>query len=69
MGMHLSNFSFLCILQENPTPVGWKSLLVIRNVPNRPTASTEVEKLIRRFGTVIKTLVISDMVRAVCQLH
>uniref|UniRef100_A0A3Q2WI50 Zinc finger protein 638-like n=1 Tax=Haplochromis burtoni TaxID=8153 RepID=A0A3Q2WI50_HAPBU len=47
-------------------PVGWNSLLVIGNVPDTPSGSSEVEKLVRRFGTVIKTLVLSSMV--ICEM-
>lgn len=51
---------------ETPAPVGWSSLLVISNVPGTPSASSEVEKLVRRFGTVIKTLVLNNMV--ICEM-
>ncbi|XP_036927949.1 zinc finger protein 638-like [Acanthopagrus latus] len=51
---------------ESPVPVGWSSLLVIRNVPNTPAGSSEVQKLVRRFGTVIKTLELSSMV--ICEM-
>ncbi|KAK2815487.1 hypothetical protein Q5P01_025954 [Channa striata] len=51
---------------ENSSPVGWSSLLVISNVPNTPSASSEVLKLVRRFGTVIKTLVLNNMV--ICEM-
>ncbi|XP_078022456.1 uncharacterized protein LOC117254879 isoform X3 [Epinephelus lanceolatus] len=51
---------------ENAVPVGWSCLLVINNVPNTPSASSEVQKLVRRFGTVIKTLVLNNMV--VCEM-
>lgn len=54
----------LCFLQESPVPVGWSSLLVISNVPDTPPGSSEVQKLVRRFGTVIKTLVLNSTVRA-----
>lgn len=47
---------------ESPVPVGWSSLLVISNVPNTPSGSSEVQKLVQRFGTVIKTLVLNNMV-------
>uniref|UniRef100_A0A3P8Q9V5 Matrin-type domain-containing protein n=1 Tax=Astatotilapia calliptera TaxID=8154 RepID=A0A3P8Q9V5_ASTCA len=47
-------------------PVAWNSLLVIGNVPDTPSGSSEVEKLVRRFGTVIKTLVLSSMV--ICEM-
>ncbi|XP_035772431.1 uncharacterized protein LOC102790544 [Neolamprologus brichardi] len=47
-------------------PVSWNSLLVIGNVPDTPSGSSEVEKLVRRFGTVIKTLVLSSMV--ICEM-
>uniref|UniRef100_A0A672Y8G9 Zinc finger protein 638-like n=1 Tax=Sphaeramia orbicularis TaxID=375764 RepID=A0A672Y8G9_9TELE len=49
---------------ESLEPVGWKSLIVIGNVP--PSSSSEVQKLVRRFGTVIKTLVLNDMV--ICEM-
>lgn len=39
---------------------------MISNVPNTPSAPSEVQKLVRRFGTVIKTLVLNNMVRTVC---
>lgn len=39
---------------------------MISNVPDTPSASSEVQKLVRRFGTVIKTLVLNNMVRTVC---
>uniref|UniRef100_A0A3B5BE80 Zinc finger protein 638-like n=1 Tax=Stegastes partitus TaxID=144197 RepID=A0A3B5BE80_9TELE len=51
---------------ESPAPVGWSSLLVISNVPNTPPGSSEVQKLVQRFGTVIKTLVLNNMV--ICQM-
>ncbi|KAM9363183.1 uncharacterized protein ABDE67_013971 isoform 2-T2 [Symphorus nematophorus] len=51
---------------ENHVPVGWSSLLVISNVPNSPSGSSEVQKLVRRFGTVIKTLVLNSMV--ICEM-
>ncbi|XP_073333079.1 uncharacterized protein [Pagrus major] len=51
---------------ESPVPVGWSSLLVIRNVPNTPAGSSEVQKLVRRFGTVIKTLELNSMV--ICEM-
>ncbi|KAM7009668.1 uncharacterized protein LKV04_001604 [Tautogolabrus adspersus] len=51
---------------ESPAPVGWSSLLVISNVPNTPSGSSEVQKLVRRFGTVIKTLVLNSMV--ICEM-
>lgn len=38
---------------------------MISNVPETPSASSEVQKLVRRFGTVIKTLVLKNMVRVV----
>uniref|UniRef100_A0A1A8DYW7 Matrin-type domain-containing protein n=1 Tax=Nothobranchius kadleci TaxID=1051664 RepID=A0A1A8DYW7_NOTKA len=50
----------------NPTPVGWSSLLVIKNVPDSSSGSSEVIKLVRRFGTVIKTLVLNGMV--ICEM-
>ncbi|XP_030580465.1 zinc finger protein 638-like [Archocentrus centrarchus] len=51
---------------ERRAPVGWNSLLVISNVPNTPYGSSEVQKLVRRFGTVIRTLVLSNMV--ICEM-
>ncbi|XP_026158859.1 zinc finger protein 638-like [Mastacembelus armatus] len=51
---------------ENPSPVGWSRLVVIGNVPNTPSGSSEVQKLVRRFGTVIKTLVLNNMV--ICEM-
>ncbi|XP_044044998.1 zinc finger protein 638-like isoform X3 [Siniperca chuatsi] len=51
---------------ESPVPVGWSSLLVINNVPNTPSGSSEVQKLVRRFGTVIKTLVLNNTV--ICEM-
>ncbi|XP_026215735.1 zinc finger protein 638-like isoform X2 [Anabas testudineus] len=51
---------------ERPPPVTWSSLLVISNVPETPSASSEVQKLVRRFGTVIKTLVLKNMV--ICEM-
>ncbi|XP_034749834.1 zinc finger protein 638-like [Etheostoma cragini] len=51
---------------ESPGPVGWNCLLVISNVPNTPTGASEVQKLVRRFGTVIKTVVLNNMV--ICEM-
>nr|XP_020464649.1 zinc finger protein 638-like isoform X2 [Monopterus albus] len=51
---------------ENTAPVGWGRLLVISNVPDTPPGSAEVQKLVRRFGTVIKTLVLNNMV--ICEM-
>ncbi|CAK6971659.1 uncharacterized protein LOC128366986 [Scomber scombrus] len=51
---------------ESPAPVGWGRLLVIRNVPNTPSGPSEVLKLVRRFGIVINTLVLSNMV--ICEM-
>ncbi|KAG8014972.1 RNA-binding protein 20 [Nibea albiflora] len=51
---------------ESSVLVGWSSLLVISNVPSTPSSSSEVEKLVRRFGTVIKTLVLNNMV--ICEM-
>lgn len=51
---------------KSSVPVGWRSLLVISNVPNTTSGSSEVQKLVQRFGTVIKTLVLNSMV--ICQL-
>ncbi|XP_075907473.1 uncharacterized protein LOC142904938 isoform X3 [Nelusetta ayraudi] len=53
-------------LPENFSPVSWNTLLVIQNVPDTPTGSSEVQKLVGRFGTVIKTLVLSGMV--ICEM-
>ncbi|KAF7652324.1 hypothetical protein LDENG_00098160 [Lucifuga dentata] len=52
---------------ENPAPVGWSSLLIISNVPETPTGPTEVQKLVRRFGTVIKTLVLNNNL-VICEM-
>ncbi|XP_054461246.1 zinc finger protein 638-like [Anoplopoma fimbria] len=51
---------------ESSVPVGWSCLLVINNVPNTPSGSSEVQKLVRRFGTVIKTLVLNNTV--ICEM-
>ncbi|XP_031723012.1 zinc finger protein 638-like isoform X2 [Anarrhichthys ocellatus] len=51
---------------ESSFPVGWSCLLVISNVPNTPSGPSEVQKLVRRFGTVIKTLVLNDTV--ICEM-
>ncbi|KAM6939621.1 uncharacterized protein FYW49_008509 [Xenentodon cancila] len=51
---------------ESSAPVAWNTLLVIRNVPNTPSGASEVLKLVRRFGTVIKTLVLNSMV--ICEM-
>uniref|UniRef100_A0A665T5S5 Matrin-type domain-containing protein n=1 Tax=Echeneis naucrates TaxID=173247 RepID=A0A665T5S5_ECHNA len=51
---------------ESMVPVSWNTLLVIGNVPNTPSGSSEVQKLVRRFGTVIKTLVLNNMV--ICEM-
>ncbi|XP_068178106.1 zinc finger protein 638-like isoform X2 [Antennarius striatus] len=51
---------------ESSVPVGWSSLVVINNVPSTPTGSSEVQKLVQRFGTVIKTLVLNSMV--ICEM-
>ncbi|MEQ2304418.1 hypothetical protein AMECASPLE_026806, partial [Ameca splendens] len=51
---------------ESPALVGWSSLVVIRNVPDTPADSTEVLKLMRRFGTVIKSLVVNNMI--ICEM-
>lgn len=51
---------------EGPPPVGWNSLVVIKNVPDTSTASTDVLKLMRRFGTVIKSLVVNSMI--ICEM-
>ncbi|KAG7235856.1 hypothetical protein INR49_002053 [Caranx melampygus] len=53
-------------LNTPENPVIWSTLLVISNVPNTPSGSSEVQKLVRRFGTVIKTLVLNNMV--VCEM-
>lgn len=52
----------LCVVQESPSQVGWSSLLVIQNVPHTSNGSAEVQKLVRRFGTVIRSLVLHTMV-------
>ncbi|XP_045903071.1 zinc finger protein 638-like isoform X1 [Micropterus dolomieu] len=51
---------------ESPVPVNWSSLLVISNVPNTMSGSSEVQNLVRRFGTVIKTLVLNNTV--ICEM-
>ncbi|TWW59498.1 zinc finger protein 638-like [Takifugu flavidus] len=51
---------------ESPAQVGWSSLLVIQNVPHTSNGSAEVQKLVRRFGTVIRSLVLQTMV--VCEM-
>ncbi|XP_074540902.1 uncharacterized protein LOC141801656 isoform X2 [Halichoeres trimaculatus] len=51
---------------DSPAPVGWSSLLVISNVPSTTSGPSEVQKLVRRFGTVIKTLVLNSMV--ICEM-
>ncbi|XP_034398430.1 zinc finger protein 638-like isoform X1 [Cyclopterus lumpus] len=51
---------------ESSVLVGWSCLLVISNVPNTPSGSSEVQKLVRRFGTVIKTLVLNNTV--ICEM-
>lgn len=54
--------SLLCVVQESSALVGWSSLLVIQNVPPTSNCSSEVQKLVRRFGTVIRSLVLHNMV-------
>lgn len=54
--------SLVCVVQESPAQVGWSSLLVIQNVPHESNGSAEVQKLVRRFGTVIRSLVLQNMV-------
>ncbi|XP_029951020.1 zinc finger protein 638-like [Salarias fasciatus] len=51
---------------DSPVRVGWSRLLVIRNVPDSPAGSSQVLTLVRRFGTVIKSLVLSGMV--ICEM-
>ncbi|XP_043969386.1 uncharacterized protein LOC122829136 isoform X1 [Gambusia affinis] len=51
---------------DGSAPVGWNSLVVIKNVPDSPGSSTEVLKLMRRFGTVIKFLVVNSMI--ICEM-
>nr|XP_040043536.1 zinc finger protein 638-like isoform X2 [Gasterosteus aculeatus aculeatus] len=51
---------------ESSVAVGWSSLLVISNVPSTPSGPAEVQKLVRRFGTVIKTLELNNMV--ICEM-
>uniref|UniRef100_A0A3B3CNQ0 Matrin-type domain-containing protein n=2 Tax=Oryzias melastigma TaxID=30732 RepID=A0A3B3CNQ0_ORYME len=51
---------------ECPSLVSWNSLLVIKNVPDSSSGSSEVLKLVRRFGTVIKTLVLDNMI--ICEM-
>uniref|UniRef100_A0A3Q2YH95 Uncharacterized LOC109521704 n=1 Tax=Hippocampus comes TaxID=109280 RepID=A0A3Q2YH95_HIPCM len=51
---------------ESSSPVSWSSLLVINNVPDTPTGAREVKQLVRRFGTVVKTLELNNMV--ICEM-
>ncbi|XP_037327154.2 zinc finger protein 638-like isoform X2 [Pungitius pungitius] len=51
---------------ESSSAVGWSSLLVISNVPNTPSGPAEVQKLVRRFGTVMKTLELNNTV--ICEM-
>ncbi|XP_051939727.1 RNA-binding protein 20-like [Hippocampus zosterae] len=51
---------------ENSSPVSWNSLLVINNVPDTPTGAREVKQLVRRFGTVVKTLELKNLV--ICEM-
>ncbi|CAG06103.1 unnamed protein product [Tetraodon nigroviridis] len=53
---------------ESSAQVGWSSLLVIQNVPHASNGSSEVQKLVRRFGTVIRSLVICEMATAAMAL-
>ncbi|KAM9817827.1 uncharacterized protein ACBT44_008309 [Syngnathus typhle] len=52
---------------ENSSPVSWSSLLVINNVPDTPTGPSEVKKLVQRFGTVVKTLELNNVV--ICEME
>ncbi|XP_028315845.1 zinc finger protein 638-like isoform X3 [Gouania willdenowi] len=52
--------------QQSTVAVSWNRLLVISNVPDAHSGYREVQKLIERFGTVIKTLVIKNMV--ICEM-
>ncbi|XP_023810662.1 zinc finger protein 638 isoform X2 [Oryzias latipes] len=51
---------------EGQALVRWNSLLVIKNVPDSPSGTAEVLKLVRRFGTVIKTLVLDNTI--ICEM-
>ncbi|XP_061628020.1 zinc finger protein 638-like isoform X2 [Phyllopteryx taeniolatus] len=51
---------------ESSITVSWTSLLVINNVPDTPTGSSEVKQLVQRFGTVVKTLELKNMV--ICEM-
>ncbi|XP_077426807.1 uncharacterized protein LOC144055055 isoform X2 [Vanacampus margaritifer] len=51
---------------ESSSSVSWSSLLVINNVPDTPTGPWEVKQLVRRFGTVVKSLELSNMV--ICEM-
>ncbi|XP_061889484.1 zinc finger protein 638-like [Entelurus aequoreus] len=51
---------------ESSVPVGWNSLLVISNVPNTSTSSSDVKQLVERFGTVVKSLELKNMV--ICEM-
>lgn len=55
-------YSLVLMSPQNGTDlVPWNSLLVITNVP--PSCSSDVQKLVQRFGTVINTLMVNNMVR------
>nr|XP_057944397.1 zinc finger protein 638-like [Doryrhamphus excisus]XP_057944405.1 zinc finger protein 638-like [Doryrhamphus excisus] len=51
---------------ETSVPVGWSSLLVISNVPNTQFAFSDVRQLVARFGTVVKSLEVNNMV--ICEM-
>ncbi|XP_034045284.1 zinc finger protein 638-like isoform X2 [Thalassophryne amazonica] len=52
---------------ENSDRVSWNCLLVISNVPDTPNGPSEVQKLVRRFGTVIRTLVLPKSM-VICEM-
>ncbi|XP_061736832.1 zinc finger protein 638-like isoform X2 [Nerophis ophidion] len=51
---------------ESSVPIDWNSLLVISNVPNTSTSSSDVKQLVQRFGTVVKSLELKNMV--ICEM-
>lgn len=63
MAVKFGSNSLLSVAQESPAQVGWSSLLVIQNVPHTLNGSAEVQRLVRRFGTVIRSLVLHTMVK------
>ncbi|XP_077379621.1 uncharacterized protein LOC144020227 isoform X2 [Festucalex cinctus] len=51
---------------ESSSSVNWSSLLVINNVPDTPSGLWDVKQLVCRFGTVVKTLELCNMV--ICEM-